>query len=30
MVMEHMALYNKEKRIVQNTYQMYRHDSLSD
>lgn len=28
MVMEHMALYNKEKAIVQNTYQMYRHDSF--
>lgn len=28
MVMRLMALYNKEKAIVQNTYQMYRHDSI--
>lgn len=28
LVMEMMAKYNKEKAIVQNTYQMYRHDSL--
>ena len=28
MVMKLMARYNKEKAIVQNTYQMYRHDSL--
>lgn len=28
MVMRLMALYNKEKAIVQNTYQMYRHDSF--
>lgn len=28
MVMRLMSLYNKEKAIVQNTYQMYRHDSL--
>lgn len=27
MVMKYMAIYNKEKAIVQNTYQMYRHDS---
>lgn len=27
-VMRLMALYNKEKAIVQNTYQMYRHDSI--
>lgn len=27
-VMEMMAKYNKEKAIVQNTYQMYRHDSI--
>ncbi|MEA4917922.1 proline dehydrogenase family protein [Proteiniphilum sp.] len=29
MVMNFMALYNKEKAIVQNTYQMYRHDSIN-
>ncbi len=29
MVMELMARYNKEKAIVQNTYQMYRHDSIA-
>lgn len=28
MVMRLMARYNKEKAIVQNTYQMYRHDSM--
>ena len=28
LVMEMMAIYNKEKAIVQNTYQMYRHDSI--
>ncbi len=28
LVMRLMALYNSEKAIVQNTYQMYRHDSL--
>lgn len=28
LVMEMMAKYNKEKAIVQNTYQMYRHDSI--
>ncbi|MBK5195024.1 MAG: proline dehydrogenase family protein, partial [Proteiniphilum sp.] len=28
MVMKLMARYNKEKAIVQNTYQMYRHDSI--
>ncbi|MDR2816524.1 MAG: proline dehydrogenase family protein [Proteiniphilum sp.] len=28
MVMKLMARYNKEKAIVQNTYQMYRHDSV--
>jgi proline dehydrogenase len=28
MVMRLMADYNKEKAIVQNTYQMYRHDSI--
>lgn len=28
MVMRFMSIYNKEKAIVQNTYQMYRHDSL--
>ena len=28
MVMNLMARYNKEKAIVQNTYQMYRHDSI--
>lgn len=28
MVMKFMARYNKEKAIVQNTYQMYRHDSI--
>lgn len=28
MVMGMMALYNKERAIVQNTYQMYRHDSM--
>jgi len=28
MVMKQMARYNKEKAIVQNTYQMYRHDSI--
>lgn len=28
MVMSLMARYNKEKAIVQNTYQMYRHDSI--
>lgn len=27
MVMKYMAIYNKDKAIVQNTYQMYRHDS---
>ncbi len=29
LVMEMMAKYNKEKAIVQNTYQMYRHDSIA-
>jgi len=29
MVMKMMARYNKEKAIVQNTYQMYRHDSIA-
>lgn len=29
MVLELMAKYNKEKAIVQNTYQMYRHDSIA-
>lgn len=29
LVMEMMAIYNKEKAIVQNTYQMYRHDSIA-
>lgn len=28
LVLEMMAKYNKEKAIVQNTFQMYRHDSL--
>lgn len=28
LVIKYMRLYNKEKAIVQNTYQMYRHDSL--
>jgi len=28
MVMKLMARYNKERAIVQNTYQMYRHDSI--
>ena len=28
MVMKLMARYNKEKAIVQNTYQMYRHDAF--
>lgn len=28
MVLKLMARYNKEKAIVQNTYQMYRHDSI--
>lgn len=28
LVMNEMAKYNKEKAIVQNTYQMYRHDAL--
>ena len=28
MVMRLMAQYNKKKAIVQNTYQMYRHDSI--
>lgn len=28
MVMRLMALYNQKKAIVQNTYQMYRHDSI--
>lgn len=29
MVMNLMSRYNKEKAIVQNTYQMYRHDSIA-
>lgn len=29
LVMEMMAKYNREKAIVQNTYQMYRHDSIT-
>lgn len=29
MVMQLMAKYNREKAIVQNTYQMYRHDSIA-
>ena len=29
LVMEMMTKYNKEKAIVQNTYQMYRHDSIN-
>ncbi|MBP1630796.1 MAG: hypothetical protein H6Q15_1689 [Bacteroidetes bacterium] len=28
LVLKYMAIYNKEKAIVQNTYQMYRHDSI--
>ena len=28
LIMRLMAVYNKEKAIVQNTYQMYRHDSI--
>ncbi|MFA6806921.1 MAG: proline dehydrogenase family protein [Bacteroidales bacterium] len=29
MVMKYMKIYNNEKAIVQNTYQMYRHDSYN-
>lgn len=28
LIMKYMRIYNKERAIVQNTYQMYRHDSI--